>query len=157
MVKLFSRESTHLNLRFLPLINVWLFDFKVDPLDFVGTAHDLNPAKVGSKVVQHRTSLLQESLQSVQQQAMYYHFYYYGIIYRFSWFGRTLPGFVWGCLTWICLMMPYMDLFDGALHGFVWGCLTWICLRVPYIDLSEGALLGFSEGALHGFVWWWLT
>lgn len=43
--------TTHLDLRFLPLVNVGLFDFKVDSFNPVCSAHDLDPAQVWLEVV----------------------------------------------------------------------------------------------------------
>ena len=58
-IKKYHGNKTHLDLRFLPLVNVGLFDLKVDPLDAVGAAHDLNAAQVRSKVVQDTLGFVQ--------------------------------------------------------------------------------------------------
>lgn len=52
-----------LYLWFLPLCSTGLTDLKVDPLNALGTAHDLNPAQVGLKVVEDALCQLQEGLQ----------------------------------------------------------------------------------------------
>ena len=54
----------HLDLRFLPLLDVLLLDLEVDPLDLLVAAEDLNPAQQRLKVVQHRAGCLQEPGQS---------------------------------------------------------------------------------------------
>lgn len=56
--------STYFDLRFLPLVNVRLLDFKVDSLNASSTTHDLNTTKVWLKVVQDTASTLQEAIQS---------------------------------------------------------------------------------------------
>lgn len=50
-------------LRFLPLGSTGLADLKVDPLDALSTAHDLDPAQIGLKVVEDALCQLQEGLQ----------------------------------------------------------------------------------------------
>lgn len=53
-----------LDLWFFPLVNVGLFDFKVDSLNPVCPTHDLYPAQVRLEVVKNTSCFLQESLQS---------------------------------------------------------------------------------------------
>lgn len=50
-------------LRFLPLCSTRLTDLKVDPLNALSTAHDLDPAQVGLEVVEDTLCQLQEGLQ----------------------------------------------------------------------------------------------
>ena len=50
-------------LRFLPLCSTGLADLKVDPLNALCTAHDLDPAQVGLEVVEDALCQLQEGLQ----------------------------------------------------------------------------------------------
>lgn len=50
-------------LRFLPLCSTGLAYLKVDPLDALGAAHDLDPAQVGLEVVEDALRQLQEGLQ----------------------------------------------------------------------------------------------
>lgn len=53
----------HVYLRFLPLCSTGLADLKVDPLNALGAAHDLDPAQVGLEVVEDALRQLQEGLQ----------------------------------------------------------------------------------------------
>lgn len=53
-----------LDLRFLPLVNMGLFDLKVDPFYFVATAHDFNSSQVRPEIVQNTTGLLKEPFKS---------------------------------------------------------------------------------------------
>lgn len=52
-----------LYLRLLPLCSTGLTDLEVDPLNALGTAHDLNPAQVGLEVVEDTLCQFQEGLQ----------------------------------------------------------------------------------------------
>ena len=59
----------YLDLWFFPLINVGLFDLKVDALDAPCAAHDLDATEVRLEIVQHTLGLVQELVQSTPPQS----------------------------------------------------------------------------------------
>jgi len=60
--------AVYLDLRFLPLVDVGLFDLEVDTFNSSRAAHDLNATEIRLKVVQHALGLVQELVQSKTAQ-----------------------------------------------------------------------------------------
>ena len=57
-------SSSHLDLRFFPLVDVGLFDLEVHAFDAPGAAHDFNAAEVRLEVVENALGFVQELVQS---------------------------------------------------------------------------------------------
>ena len=62
--RIFFLKNTHFNLWLLPLVDVRLFDLKVNPFNAIGAALDLDAAQVRLEVVQHTLCLGHEALKS---------------------------------------------------------------------------------------------